>query len=159
MTRNPSRRQKIGRNTVDRHDNLSPEARHKNMQAIRASHTAMEDRISHELWRRGLRYRRNVPGLMGKPDIASKKRRVAVFLDSCFWHACPYHGNRPKTNAEYWDHKLERNKVRDAEVTHYYQSRGWHVIRVWEHEVKENFDGVVEEIADLLSNGSGEDNK
>lgn len=88
---------------------------------------------------------------MGKPDIAIKKYKLVIFLDSCFWHGCPLHGNKPKTNEDYWNKKLERNKTRDAEVTRYYQHKGWHILRIWEHDIKENFDLIIDQITNLLN--------
>jgi DNA mismatch endonuclease (patch repair protein) len=132
-------------------DNLSKEDRKKNMKAIKSVHTQLEDSVTKELWKRGVRFRKNVKGLVGKPDIAIKKYKVAVFLDSCFWHGCPVHGNKPKTNEDYWNNKLERNKARDAEVTKYYQQKGWNVLRIWEHDIKKNFDQTIDRIVNFLN--------
>jgi DNA mismatch endonuclease (patch repair protein) len=124
-------------------DNLSPEVRRRNMQAIRSRNTKMEDLVCSKLWRRGLRFRRNVRSLLGKPDIAIKKYKIVVFLDSCFWHSCSQHGNLPETNREYWAKKLERNKKRDIDVNEYYKSKGWHILRIWEHDLKADIEGTV----------------
>ncbi|MCC9090184.1 MULTISPECIES: very short patch repair endonuclease [Bacillus] len=126
-------------------DNLTPKQRRKNMQAIR-SQSKLENRISKEIWRRGIRFRKNDRTLFGKPDISIKKYKVVIFIDSCFWHGCEIHGNRPKSNQEYWDKKLKRNRKRDEEVRDYYKVRGWNYKRVWEHEFKGNFDKAVGEI-------------
>jgi DNA mismatch endonuclease (patch repair protein) len=117
-------------------DNLTHENRIKNMRAIRSIHTKLEDKVCKELWKRGYRFRRNVSGLFGKPDIAIRKYKVVVFIDSCFWHGCELHGNTPKSNQEYWIPKLKRNKERDNEVTFYYTSREWSILRLWEHQLK-----------------------
>ena len=121
------------------------------MKAIKSVHTQLEDSVTKELWKRGVRFRKNVNGLVGKPDIAIKKYKVVVFLDSCFWHGCPVHGNKPKTNEDYWNNKLERNKARDAEVTKYYQQKGWNVLRIWEHDIKKNFDQTIDRIVNFLN--------
>jgi DNA mismatch endonuclease, patch repair protein len=92
------------------------------MQAIR-SQSKLENRVSRELWKRGVRFRKNDKSLFGKPDISIKKHKVAIFIDSCFWHACELPGSRPKSNQEYWDKKLARNKNRDIEVNAYYKAR------------------------------------
>ncbi|QRY35954.1 very short patch repair endonuclease [Bacillus sp. PDNC022] len=126
-------------------DNLTPKQRRKNMQAIR-SQSKLENRISKEIWRRGIRFRKNDRTLFGKPDISIKKYKIVIFIDSCFWHGCEIHGNRPKSNQEYWDKKLKRNRERDEEVRDYYKVRGWNYKRIWEHEFKENFDKTVGEI-------------
>jgi DNA mismatch endonuclease (patch repair protein) len=67
-------------------------------------------------------------------DIAFPRRRLAVFVDGCFWHDCPEHGSRPKTNADRWAAKLEANRTRDRRVETHLAERGWIVLRVWEHE-------------------------
>lgn len=133
-------------------DNLSPEYRKKNMRAIRSTNTSMEEKVTKELWRRGIRFRKNVKDLFGKPDIAIKKYKVVVFLDSCFWHACELHGNKPKSNQEYWIKKLERNRRRDIEVTNYYNQKGWHILRIWQHELKEDFEGTINKIQVFVGN-------
>jgi len=117
-------------------DNLSSENRVKNMKAIRSTHSKLEDKVCSELWRRGYRFRRNVKELFGKPDIAMKKYKVVVFIDSCYWHGCEVHGVTPKSNQEYWIKKLKRNKERDKVVTQYYISLEWSIHRIWEHMLK-----------------------
>lgn len=83
-------------------DRISRETRSKNMKAIK-SVSKLEDKIAKELWKKGVRFRRNVKNLKGKPDIAIKKYKIAIFIDSCFWHACPNHGNMPRSNIDYWE--------------------------------------------------------
>jgi DNA mismatch endonuclease, patch repair protein len=126
-------------------DIFSKEQRRKNMQAIR-SQSQLENIVTRELWNRGIRFRKNVKSLYGKPDIAIKKHKIAIFIDSCFWHSCEIHGNRPKSNQNYWDNKLERNKKRDLEVNDFYKKNNWHIKRVWEHEIKDDFNKAVNEI-------------
>ncbi len=121
------------------------------MQAIRSKRTKLENRVCRELWHRGLRFRRNVADLPGKPDIAVKKRKVVVFIDSCFWHGCPDHGHIPATNSDYWLHKIQRNRTRDRAVNQFYTDRGWRIKRVWEHELRENFSGVIEALVNELT--------
>ena len=90
------------------------------------------------LHRAGLRYRvaYPVPSMPRKTiDIAFPGRKVAIFVDGCFWHACPEHGVSPRNNSEWWLVKLESNRRRDAETTAALESSGWTVIRLWEHEV------------------------
>ena len=99
------------------------------MQAIK-SISKLEDIVAKELWKNGIRFRRNVSSLKGKPDIAIKKYKIVVFIDSCFWHCCPEHGNMPKTNIEYWTKKLARNKQRDIEINQYYIQQNWHLVRI-----------------------------
>ena len=69
-----------------------------------------------------------------RPDIVFVTRRVAVFVDGCFWHSCPTHAASPRRNADYWVPKLKRNVTRDKADDHALKGGGWQVIRVWEHE-------------------------
>jgi DNA mismatch endonuclease (patch repair protein) len=119
------------------------------MQAIK-SRSKLEDRITKALWLNGVRFRKNVKSLPGKPDIAIKKYKTAIFIDSCFWHACPIHGNMSKSNQEYWIKKLKRNQERDKEINQYYKEKGWFILRVWEHEFKKDFEGTISKIMSFL---------
>lgn len=130
-------------------DNLTRAQRRKNMQAIK-SQSELENIVSKALWHKGIRFRKNVRSLFGTPDIAIKKYKVVIFIDSCFWHVCPIHGNRPKTNQDFWDKKLARNQERDKEVTQYYRDKNWNILRVWEHDVKKDFDNTIERIAEFI---------
>jgi len=80
-------------------------------------------------------WRRNAP-IFGKPDFVFTKERVAVFVDGCFWHSCPIHGTRPKTNGEFWTKKLLANRRRDRNVTRILRAHGWRVLRIWQHELR-----------------------
>lgn len=86
----------------------------------------------------GYRFRRDFPlrldGKLIRPDVAFTKRRVAVFIDGCFWHCCPEHGRSPTVNDEYWSPKLQRNVNRDRQQSDALRSAGWTVLRFWEHE-------------------------
>ena len=75
-----------------------------------------------------------VPGRVVRPDIVFTSRRLAVFVDGCFWHGCPTHGNQPRANAAYWRPKLARNIARDGAVDEALQAAGWRVLRAWERE-------------------------
>ncbi len=132
-------------------DNLSKADRIKNMRAIKSSNTKLETMVCRALWHKGLRFRKNVKGLYGKPDIAIKKYKVVIFIDSCFWHGCPFHGNIPKTNREYWLKKIERNKQRDIEVTLYYKKNGWNILRVWQHDLNHNFEETINRIYSFIN--------
>lgn len=99
--------------------------------------TAPELSIRRRLHAAGLRYRVNAP-LPTMPrrraDILFPRRRVAVFIDGCFWHGCPEHGTWPQANAVWWREKLGRNVARDRETDMVLQSLEWTVLRAWEHE-------------------------
>jgi DNA mismatch endonuclease (patch repair protein) len=75
------------------------------------------------------------PKEFGKPDFIDYKKKLVVFIDGCFWHKCPIHGNKPKSNKKYWLPKLERNVIRDREVDLTYKFAGWKTKRIWEHEL------------------------
>jgi DNA mismatch endonuclease, patch repair protein len=81
-------------------------------------------------------WRRHQP-VFGKPDFIFPKHRVAVFVDGCFWHGCPKHSTKPRTNAPFWERKLAANKRRDRLVSQTLRKTGWRVLRIWEHELTE----------------------
>ncbi|MER6673143.1 very short patch repair endonuclease [Streptomyces sp. NPDC000983] len=99
--------------------------------------TAPEVAVRRLLHAAGLRYRVNVP-VPGMPrrtiDVVFPKTKIAVFMDGCFWHGCPQHATQPKSNAEWWRNKLDRNMARDSETTRHLEAAGWTVLRFWEHE-------------------------
>lgn len=130
-------------------DIVSKQTRSRMMQNIR-SVSRLEDRISRQLWKTGLRYRRNVGNMVGKPDFAIKKYRVVIFIDSCYWHSCPEHQVMPKSNTEFWKKKFNDNKRRDLEVNQYYESKGWRLYRIWEHEFRDDFELAVLKIHDFI---------
>jgi DNA mismatch endonuclease (patch repair protein) len=80
-------------------------------------------------------WRRN-SALSGRPDFVFPSRRVAIFVDGCFWHACPEHCNSPQTNAAFWRAKLDANRARDTRVNRALSDAGWTVMRIWEHELR-----------------------
>lgn len=86
----------------------------------------------------GLRFRKDhpirLPTRIVRPDIVFTRRKVAVFVDGCFWHCCPVHGTTPRANGEYWRPKLARNVARDRLVSELLADEGWTVLRAWEHE-------------------------
>lgn len=99
--------------------------------------TAAEIAVRRLLHAAGLRYRVNarpLPGLRRTADIVFTRQRVAVFVDGCFWHACPDHGTVPKANADWWAAKLARNIQRDRDTSEQLAAAGWQVVRIWEHE-------------------------
>jgi DNA mismatch endonuclease, patch repair protein len=112
----------------------------------------LETMVTNELWNRGYRFRRNVRSLKGTPDIAIKKYKIVIFIDSCFWHYCPIHGKMPKSNIEFWKAKLERNQERDKETNGYYKRKDWNILRIWEHEIRGDFDNTIKKISHFIDN-------
>lgn len=107
------------------------------MRANRRRDTGPELALRSALHQAGLRFRVDYPirneGRSVRADVAFPRARVAVFLDSCFWHQCPDHATMPKANADYWRPKLARNVERDREQTARLRASGWRVVRIWEH--------------------------
>ena len=130
-------------------DTMTREQRRKTMSSIRAV-SKLESIVASELWKKGYRFRRNTRKMMGTPDISIKKYKIVIFIDSCFWHQCPIHGNMPKTNVEFWEKKFDRNKERDQEVDEYYEEKGWNLKRIWEHEVRQDLDKVTDELSGFI---------
>ena len=123
-------------------DDLTPEQRRKNMQAIKSSDTTIELLLRKALWAKGIRYRKNYKGLIGKPDIAITKYKIAVFCDSDYWHGYDWE-NRIKSNRDYWIPKIERNMKRDKEVSAALEEQGWTVLRFWEWQIRRETDQCV----------------
>ena len=119
-------------------DNHSKEVRSYNMSKIRSTGTKPEEAVRKYLFSKGLRYRKNVKTLPGKPDIVLPKYKTIVFVNGCFWHGhqnCRYFV-MPKSNAEYWSEKIKRNKERDITIYNQLTELGWNVITVWECGLK-----------------------
>src|SRR4051794_12837146 len=108
------------------------------MRRNRRRDTRPELAVRSLLHRVGLRFRVDhrvvVPGVTVRPDIAFPGRKIAVFIDGCFWHRCPEHGTAPSHNASYWAAKLDRNVARDRRVDAALTAAGWIVLRAWEHD-------------------------
>lgn len=117
-------------------DNLSKEARSKNMSKIKSNNTQPEIIVRKFLFQKGLRYRVNDKRYPGKPDIVLPKYKTVVFINGCFWH---YHGckrsNIPKTNTEYWQKKIHSNIVRDLKNYDKLRDMEWKIIVIWECEL------------------------
>ena len=133
-------------------DDLTPEQRRKNMQAIKSKDTSIEIALRLALWHRGIRYRKNYKSLPGKPDIAITKHKLAVFCDSDYWHGYDWENRhqRIKSNREYWIPKIERNMQRDKAVTAQLQAMGWTVLRFWEWQIKKRRDECVNTIMEAV---------
>ena len=129
-------------------DTHTAEHRHKNMQSVKAKDTAIELLLRKELWSRGIRYRKNVKSIIGKPDIAFIKKKVAVFCDSEFWHGFDWEHKKSdiKSNRDFWIPKIEKNIARDKEVNDALAADGWIVLRFWGQQIKKD----VKACADLI---------
>jgi DNA mismatch endonuclease (patch repair protein) len=118
------------------------------MQANRRRDTIPEVELRSQLHKRGRRFRKDFRVALGsrsvRVDIAFPRQRIAVFVDGCFWHQCPEHGQQPRRNAQYWGPKLIRNVERDLVVNDGLKRLGWRVLRVWEHMALEEAVETVE---------------
>lgn len=118
------------------------------MSRVQSKNTKPELILRKSLYKLGMRYRVNAKDIVGKPDIYIRKYKLAIFVDSDFWHGKLYlQGKRiPKTNQDYWIPKLEKNIQRDKYVTKTLKSDGWYVLRYWESDIIKNVDSIAKEI-------------
>lgn len=118
------------------------------MRKVKSKDSEIEVLLRKELWKRGLRYRKNVKNICGKPDIVFLSKKVAIFCDSEFWHGFDWENRKKdfKKNREYWIPKIERNIRRDQDVNEKLTSEGWTVLRFWGEDIKKH----VEECADII---------
>lgn len=133
-------------------DVLTKEQRANNMSKIRGKNTKPEVKLRKMLWSEGIRGYRIHYKLPGKPDIVFIKKKIAIFIDGCFWHKCPVCFQEPETKKEFWMKKISSNVERDIKVNLQLQKDGWTVIRFWEHEVRKNPEQILSKIIDLLNN-------
>jgi len=131
-------------------DIFSKKKRSEIMSKVRNKDSEIEVAFRKKLWNTGIRYRKNVIKYFGKPDLVLKKYKIAIFIDSCFWHGCKKHGSMPQVRRKFWKKKIERNKQRDKEVSRYYKKIGWNIIRIWEHEIKKSSTQIILKIKNSL---------
>lgn len=131
-------------------DNLTRDMRSKVMASIRGKNTMPELTIRKLVWTAGKRYRLHDRSIYGTPDISNKSKKVAVFIDGCFWHGCEVCYKEPKTNIAYWRDKIIRNRKRRELLKEKLLSRNWTVMEFWEHEVKRNPELVATTIGNFL---------
>jgi len=132
-------------------DVLTPKQRRLNMSRIRGKNTTPELILRKLLYSKGVRGYRIHYKLPGKPDIVFIKKRLAIFIDGCFWHKCPIDFKEPKTRTEFWMTKINSNVSRDKVNLALLELEGWTVIRIWEHEIRKNPDNVIEKIIKILN--------
>ena len=118
-------------------DRYSKQKRSEVMSAVKSKGTKLENKFKLELDARRIKgYKQNCMEIYGHPDFVFKKAKLAVFLDSCFWHGCPKHLRMPASHQGYWQDKVALNRKRDHVVSKELINEGWHVIRIWEHSLK-----------------------
>lgn len=123
--------------------------------ASRKSGTKPEETLRKAVWRRGLRYRKNDSSVPGKPDLAFRRARVAVFCDGDFWHGKNWPARKRKLeqghNAAYWIAKIERNRRRDASLDSTLTAAGWQVVRYWESEIRSDPEALADHLAAIVA--------
>ena len=109
--------------------------------------------LRHGLWKIGLRgYRLHYKEIPGTPDITYVSKKIAIFVNGCFWHRCPYcNYNLPKHNILFWQNKFENNIRRDKDKIKELKKINWKVITIWECQIKKNLENCLKEIANLTS--------
>jgi len=120
------------------------------MQNIRSKGTKPELIIFKEMKKRKIYFAPHVDKIIGKPDLVFRRKKVAIFIDSDFWHGHPDRYPPPKSNTEYWEAKIARNRKRDAEVTAALTEAGWKVLRIWEYDIKHDLNGSIEQILSAI---------
>lgn len=118
------------------------------MQAIKSTATKSEVRLAKALWKLGYRYRKNNKKIFGRPDLTFAKYKIAIFVDSEFFHGKDWKTEqlRIKTNREYWIPKIERNIQRDEEVNSFLIDKNWTVLRFWSKDIEKNLEVCVAKI-------------
>jgi len=121
------------------------------MSRVKSKNTKVESIFRRYIWNKGIKgYRINSNKVFGKPDLYFSSRKIAVFIDGCFWHKCPTCHSIPKSNFGFWDEKLNRNIIRDKEVNDKLQENGIKVIRFWEHELENNIEKCYKKLVKVL---------
>ena len=132
-----------------------PEKRSRTMSAIRGKHNrTTEQRLRMALIRKGTHgWKLHEKELPGNPDFFFYKKKIAVFVDGCYWHGCPKCGHIPKTRTAFWEAKIRRNQERDKMKRLELKKSGIRSLRIWEHELrdKKSLDKVIEKIDKLVS--------
>ncbi len=134
-------------------DKLTKEQRTKNMKAVKNKNSQIELALGKALWAKGYRYRKNDKTVFGKPDFVFKKMKIAIFVDSEFWHGKDWETKKfeHKSNQEFWHKKIERNIQRDTEVNDYLLKNDWKVLRFRGVDIKKNLYFCIEKIETVIN--------
>lgn len=126
-------------------DTYGPKVRSQVMKSVKSKgNLSTEWRIRSRIVKKGIRgWELHPRDIIGTPDFVFRKKRIAVFVDGCFWHGCRYCRSIPITNRDFWSRKINSNRVRDTYIRASLGKRGWTVIAFWEHEIKEDADACV----------------
>ena len=135
-------------------DTFSKRKRSEIMRAVKSKNSRMELSVQKRWSEKGIRHRKHSRNLPGIPDISFANKKLVVFLDSCFWHGCRWHGTNPSSNRKFWVQKIKKNKERDKAVNAQYKKAGWKILRFWEHKLKRNQNIIVAAIITALEKSS-----
>jgi DNA mismatch endonuclease (patch repair protein) len=131
-------------------DCFSKEQRSALMGRVRQRDTKPEVLLRKALWARGLRYRKHKKVAGIRPDLLVAQHSTAIFVDGCFWHGCPTHYSEPASNSTFWKNKIATNTQRDQSNNRVLTENGWRVIRIWECEIEDDLNAVVERVANTI---------
>lgn len=134
-------------------DNLTAAQRSYCMSRIKGKDTGLEIRVRSALHKEGLRFRKHVRSLPGRPDVAFIKSKVAIFIDGDFWHGYGFPSWKQKVS-EFWVKKISGNRARDRKNHQKLRRMGWTVIRLWQHQLEKNFDSSVQRIISAVENST-----
>lgn len=135
-------------------DRVTPQVRSKIMSRIRSKDTKPEIMLRRALYSKGIRYRKHVNSLPGKPDLVIQNRKIAIFVDGDFWHGMNWENLQKRLVGSYWLDKIRKNIERDIIVNHTLESQDWVVLRYWESNIKSNLGKVTDEIVSTISERS-----
>lgn len=129
-------------------DSLSKEKRSEVMSKIKNKDTKIEIQVRHWLYNQDIRYRKNCKSIVGNPDIAIRKYKIAIFVHGCFWHGHENCRNfrMPKSNIAYWENKIKKNIDRDLYNIEHLKKNGWNVFVIWDCQLKKDFNKTMSEL-------------
>ena len=124
------------------------------MQAVKNKGSKIETALAKALWAKGFRYRKNDKTIFGKPDFTFKKYKIAVFVDSEFWHGKDWEVKKHdhKSNQDFWFKKIESNIERDKKVNQKLKEENWQVLRFWGKDIQNRLQSCVEEVEEAIKN-------
>lgn len=132
------------------HDIFSRKKRSQIMAAVKGKNTLFEKRVFSFLKRKKIRFKTHYLGAIGKPDIVVPDKKKAIFIDSDFWHGWQYPKWRSKLTSDFWVEKIDGNRKRDRKVNRSLRTKGWKILRIWEHQIEKDFSGSMEKISKFL---------
>lgn len=131
-------------------DKFSKAMRSKIMSAIRSANTSPELIVFKELKKMKIHFQRHYKKVIGSPDIACPSRKIAIFIEGDFWHGFRYPAWKRRLKASFWRKKIERNRKRDRLYHVKLRRMGWKVLRIWEHQLKNDFGGTIDKVIFFL---------